>query len=52
MAPEFGVAAPPEVIAMAKQSKGEIALAIAKTRPIKPTPKNEVTNNIYTGWVV
>jgi hypothetical protein len=50
MAPEFGVATPPEVIAMAKQSKGEIALAIAKTRPIKPLDNRDGWGNIYNGW--
>ncbi len=48
MAPEYGVQADPLIVATAREAKGAIALTIAKSRPMQPSPTS-TKMNIYTG---
>jgi hypothetical protein len=52
IAPEYGEAPSPAVVEMAKQSKSDIMLSIAKNRPIKAQRNNISYYDYYTGLYV
>jgi hypothetical protein len=50
LAPEYGQSVPPEVYAIARESKGEIKSAIMAARPMQWENGLSDEGNIYSGW--
>lgn len=50
MGPEYGQGVPAEVIEIARESKGEIRLAVMAAKPMKWQSDIGATGNIYSGW--
>lgn len=50
MGPEYGQSVPPEVIEVARESKGEIKTAIMSAKPMNWETDLGAEGNIYSGW--